>query len=122
MNKEKFIQRQRTRRRHHVRKSVRGSGDRPRLTVYRSNAHIYCQLINDETGTTLASASTREAAFRDSAASSGGCEAATAIGKTIAERATAAGITKVCFDRGHTRYNGRIAALATAAREAGLDF
>ncbi|MGY8768633.1 MAG: 50S ribosomal protein L18 [Pirellulales bacterium] len=120
MNQEKFIQQQRLRRRRHVRKRVRGTSERPRLTVFRSNQHLYCQVIDDSIGKTLVSASTRDKELRDTIKTAGNCEAASVVGKAIAERATAAGLSKVCLDRGHLRYNGRVAALADAAREGGL--
>ncbi|MCC9607505.1 50S ribosomal protein L18 [Blastopirellula sp. JC732] len=121
MNHEKFINKQRLRRRRHNRKKVRGTAERPRLTVFRANANIYCQLIDDERGVTLASASTRDKDLRSDVAG-GNCDAAASVGKAIAGKAAAAGITQVCFDRGHYRYIGRLAALADAAREAGLQF
>ena len=109
------------RRRHaRVRKKVHGTAERPRLAVYRSNNHIYAQVIDDRAGHTLAAASTVEADLRSGA--TGNKDAAASVGKLIAERASAAGITKVVFDRGGFIYHGRIAALAEAAREAGLEF
>jgi large subunit ribosomal protein L18 len=104
-----------------VRKKVHGTATRPRLAVFRSNKHVVAQVIDDDTGRTLAAASTAEA---DQRASGNGStvEAATRIGQLIAERAKAAGIDSVVFDRGGFIYHGRIAALATAAREAGLEF
>ena len=102
-----------------VRKRVRGTDERPRLTVYRSLNHIYAQVIDDEQGTTLATASTTE---KDLAGSTGGnVEAAQRIGKAIAERAIAAGISNVVFDRGGYVYHGRVKALIDASREAGLN-
>ncbi|TWT33160.1 50S ribosomal protein L18 [Blastopirellula retiformator] len=121
MNHEKFINKQRLRRRRHNRKKVRGTAERPRLSVFRANANIYCQVIDDERGLTLASASTRDKELRSDASGSN-CDAAATVGKAIAERAKAAGVTQVCFDRGHFRYIGRLAALADAAREGGLQF
>jgi large subunit ribosomal protein L18 len=103
-----------------VRKHVIGSADRPRLTVFRSARHIYVQVIDDTTGRTIASASTLDASLRgtkDAKKSN-----AARVGALIAERAKAAGATKVAFDRGGYAYHGRIAALADAAREGGLDF
>lgn len=122
MNHEKLLQKQRLRRRRHTRKGVQGSSDRPRLSVFRSGKHIYCQVIDDLVGKTLASASTRDSSLAGSIGYGGNCAAATIIGKTIAERALAAGIKAVAFDRGHYKYHGRVAALANAAREAGLSF
>jgi large subunit ribosomal protein L18 len=107
------------RRHRRVRKKVAGSAERPRLAVFRSNRHIVAQVIDDRAGTTLVAASTVEASLRTSA--TGNAAAATAVGRLIAERALAAGITKVVFDRGGARYHGRVAALAAAAREAGLE-
>jgi large subunit ribosomal protein L18 len=104
-----------------VRKKIHGTAARPRLAVYRSNKHLILQVIDDEAGRTLVSASTNEASFRSDAAC-GNVAAATRLGQLVAERAKAAGIDKVVFDRGGYAYHGRIAAVATAAREAGLEF
>ena len=102
-----------------IRKKVSGTTARPRLAVYRSLNHIYAQVIDDEQGTTLATASTTE---KDLAGSTGGnVEAAQRIGKAIAERAIAAGISNVVFDRGGYVYHGRVKALIDASREAGLN-
>jgi large subunit ribosomal protein L18 len=109
----------RIRRHRRVRKKVRGEATRPRLTVFRSNKHIVAQVVDDRTGTTLAAASTHEADLRTGA--TGNKEAATKVGRLVAERAKAAGIEKVVFDRGGFIYHGRIAAVADAAREAGLE-
>ena len=95
------------------------SGQRMRLTVFRSNMHIYAQVIDDRQGRTLAAASSLEKGFR---AKGGSVEAAGAVGALVAERATAAGIKEVVFDRGGVRYHGRVKALAEAAREGGLSF
>jgi large subunit ribosomal protein L18 len=108
----------RIRRKRRVRKSVMGTPDRPRLTVFRSLKHIYAQVVNDLEGTTIASASTKE----KSSAGKGNCSGAEAVGKVLAERAKGAGVKRVVFDRNGYRYHGRIAALAKAAREGGLDF
>lgn len=105
-----------------VRKKVTGTAERPRLAVCRSLNHIYAQIINDETGTTLVAASTVEPAIRSQVTYGGNCEAARVVGKAVAEKAKAAGITKVVFDRGGYLYHGRVKALADAAREAGLEF
>jgi large subunit ribosomal protein L18 len=110
----------RLRRHRRVRKKLRGMPDRPRLSVYRSNRHMVVQIIDDIEGRTLVSASTREAALRDGPTAN--LEGAAQLGTLVAERAKAAGIEKVVFDRGGYRYHGRIAALADAAREAGLEF
>ena len=108
----------RVRRHLRVRKKVRGDAARPRLTVFRSNRHISAQVIDDRSDRTLASASTTEAALRDG---SGNIEAATKVSTLVAERAKAAGVDKVVFDRGGNLYHGRVAAVADAAREAGLE-
>ncbi len=102
-----------------IRKVVTGSAERPRLSVFRSNKQIYAQLIDDISGKTLASASS----LKDNAAqSANGLEQAGLVGKKIAEKAIAAGITAVVFDRGGYLYHGRVQSLANAAREAGLQF
>jgi large subunit ribosomal protein L18 len=110
----------RIRRHARVRKQITGSTARPRLAVFRSSRHISAQIIDDTTGRTVAAASTVEADLRSG--SGGNVEAAQKIGRLIAERASAAGVTKVVFDRGGFRYHGRVAALADAARTAGLEF
>jgi large subunit ribosomal protein L18 len=102
-----------------IRRKVRGTTERPRLAIYRSLNHIYAQVIDDERGQTLASASTTEKDLRG--ATGGNIEAAERIGKTIAERAQAAGVNQVVFDRGGYLYHGRIKALTDAARGAGLN-
>ncbi|RRA47813.1 50S ribosomal protein L18 [Acidipila sp. EB88] len=114
------IKRNEIRRRVHarIRQKVHGTAERPRLNVYRSLNHIYAQLINDNQGVTLVSASTVTAKV----AVGGNLEAAKAVGKLVGEKAIEAGIKKVVFDRGGYLYHGRIKALADAAREAGLDF
>lgn len=122
MNHERYLSRQKLRRRRHVRKSTRGTAERPRLTVFRSLQHIYCQVVDDTNGKTLASASTKDKDLRSGIKYGGNVNAAKEIGKAIAERAQAAGVKKVCFDRGHFKYHGRVAALADAAREGGLEF
>lgn len=102
-----------------IRKKVAGTGERPRLAIYRSLNHIYAQVIDDVSGKTLASASTRE---KDLGGKTGGnIDAASRVGKAIAERAIKAGISSVVFDRGGYVYHGRIKALADAARSAGLN-
>ena len=120
MNHEKAIQKQRLRRKRRVRKPLKGNAERPRLSVFRSHKHIYCQLIDDMAGATLVAASTRDKDLRGQVKSTGNKEAAATVGKMIAERAAAAGVTMACFDRGPYKYHGRIAAVAEAAREAGL--
>lgn len=113
------------RRQRRVRKKVVGTTERPRLAVYRSNKHISAQLIDDASGRTVAAASTYEAGVRSdlgSPTSTGTAAAASKVGELIAERGKSAGIEAVVFDRGGNRYHGRVAALADAAREAGLKF
>ena len=105
-----------------VRKHISGTPECPRLNVYRSLSHIYAQIIDDTTGKTLVSASTLEKAVKDTIGFGGNVEAAKAVGKSVAEKATAAGITTVVFDRGGYGYHGRVKELADAAREAGLKF
>ena len=102
-----------------IRKKVRGSADRPRLAVFRSLNHIYAQLIDDDSGKTLATASTTEKAL--GGATGGNIAAAQQVGKAIAERAQAAGVSSVVFDRGGYVYHGRVKALLDATREAGLN-
>jgi large subunit ribosomal protein L18 len=102
-----------------IRRKVRGTTERPRLAIYRSLNHIYAQLIDDEQGRTIASASTTEKDLHG--ATGGNVEAAQRVGRTIAERARAAGIESVVFDRGGYLYHGRVKALTDAAREAGLN-
>lgn len=113
---------QRQRRRGRVRRRVRGIPDRPRLTVSRSGRHIAAQVIDDLRGRTLAAASTYQKDVSGGLNSTAGRGAAQRVGTVLAERAKAAGIQRVVFDRGHCQYHGRIAALAQAAREAGLEF
>lgn len=111
----------RLRRHRRVRKKIHGTAARPRLSVYRSNLHLSVQIIDDDAGNTLASVSTYEADMR-AAGPGSGVEGATRVGTLIAERAKAAGIEQVVFDRGGFAYHGRVAAVASAAREAGLEF
>ena len=110
----KVTQRQRIRRR--IRSKISGTAERPRLSVFRSNKHIYAQLIDDLAGTTLAAASTREGG-EDAGI---GVESSKSVGKRIAERAKEAGVERAVFDRGGYRYHGNVKALAEGAREAGL--
>jgi large subunit ribosomal protein L18 len=110
----------RHRRHGRVRKKVQGTAERPRLAVFRSNKHISVQVIDDRAGVTLAAASTLETDLRSGA--TGNKEAAAKVGTLIADRAKAAGITSVVFDRGGNLYHGRVAAVADAAREGGLEF
>ena len=122
MDHARTILKQRLRRRRRVRKPLRGTSERPRLSVCRTSKHIYAQVIDDATGKTLASASSVDREIRGSVAFGGNKQAAEVIGKAVAERAKAAGVTQVCFDRGSFKYHGRVAALADAARAAGLEF
>jgi large subunit ribosomal protein L18 len=110
----------RQRRHARVRRQVIGTAERPRLAVFRSNRHIVAQVIDDRAGRTLAHASSLEADLRGGSTSS--AEAAAKVGTKVAERAKVAGIDSVVFDRGGFRYHGRVAALADAARDAGLEF
>ncbi len=111
----------RKRRHLRVRKKVRGTAARPRLAVFRSNRHIYAQVIDDVAGRTLASASTMEPSVRG-AGSTGTVAAAKAVGERVGERAKEAGVATVVFDRGGFKYHGRVAAVADGARGAGLEF
>lgn len=122
MDKEKIKNVRRLRRRQHNRNKLRGSADIPRMSVCRSNKHIYCQLIDDENGKTIVSVSTRDTSVRDDVKVGGNCDAATKVGQLVAEKAKASGVARVRFDRGHVKYHGRVAALADAAREGGLQF
>jgi large subunit ribosomal protein L18 len=122
MDHSKSIVQQRQRRAFRVRKRVRGTQERPRLSVVRSHKHISVQIIDDDVGKTLASASSQDKKLSGKLKSGANQDAAQAVGKAIAERAIAAGIKAVCFDRGPYRYHGRVAALANAAREGGLSF
>ncbi len=109
----------RSRRHNRVRKSVRGTPERPRLAVYRSNKYIYAQVIDDHEGRTLAAASSQESDLRGEGLTS---ETAAKVGTLVADRAKEAGVSSVVFDRGGYKYHGRLKALADAAREAGLEF
>lgn len=120
MNKNKAINLQRARRRFHTRRNIRGTNERPRLTVFRSHKHISCQLIDDVARKTLVAVSSQEGDLKSSYG--GNKAAAQAVGKILAERALAAGIKSAAFDRGHFKYHGRVAALADAARAGGLSF
>ena len=115
----KYTREARQRRHVRVRKSVEGTPQRPRLAVFRSNRHIVAQVIDDIAGITLAAASTLEAELRSTG---GNREGAAKVGTLVAERAKAAGVEAVVFDGGGYRYHGRVAAVAEAAREAGLEF
>jgi large subunit ribosomal protein L18 len=105
-----------------IRKKLRGTTERPRLSVFRSTAHIYAQIIDDTKGVTVVAASSTEKADGGTKATGGNLTAAKEIGKRVAERAKEIGVTKVVFDRGGYIYHGRVKALADAAREAGLEF
>jgi large subunit ribosomal protein L18 len=109
----------RIRRHRRVRKKIRGTPERPRLAVFRSARHTYAQVIDDVHGRTLVTASTTEAGLRT--ASTGTIDAAKSVGKLVGERAKAAGISTVVFDRGGFKFHGRVAGLAEGAREAGLE-
>ncbi len=122
MDQQKTKHRRQLRRRRHVRSKVRGTAERPRLTVFRSSKHIYAQLIDDMTGATLAAASSQAKDLQATLPYGGNIKASQAVGKKLAEVALAKGITLAAFDRGHYRYHGRIKALADAAREGGLKF
>ena len=105
-----------------IRKHVNGTAERPRMVVFRSNKQIYVQVIDDERGYTLVAASSNDKGLAAECKGKNGIEAAAIVGKAIAERAKAAGISKVAFDRGGYLFHGRVKSLADAAREGGLDF
>lgn len=105
-----------------IRKHVNGTQERPRLVVFRSNKHIYVQVVNDELGTTLVAASSNEKALLTNCKGKSGKEVAAIVGKAIAERAIEKGISQIAFDRGGYLYHGRVQSLADAAREGGLKF
>lgn len=112
----------RVRRHNRLRKRVVGSSERPRLSIFRSNIHIYAQVIDDTSGRTLAAASSKDPILVPTLAGQPKIDRAKAVGKLIAERAKNAGVSKVVFDRGGYKYHGRVQALADAARESGLNF
>ena len=122
MEHAKAVGKQRKRRSYRVRKRTRGTTERPRLCVSRSHRNITAQVVDDLSGKTLASASTADKDLSGQVKYGGNVSAAEAVGKAIAEKATKAGVTKVCFDRGACKFHGRVAALAEAARSAGLEF
>ena len=122
MDKQKLKREQLARRQRRVRGKVSGTAERPRLRVTRSNTNIYAQVIDDVTATTLVSASSIDAEFKATGKSGGNIDGATEVGKLVAERALAAGIDTIVFDRGGRLYHGRVKALAEGAREAGLKF
>lgn len=121
MKKFKQINRQRTNRAFRVSNAVKRYSTRPRLCVFRSNSNIYAQIIDDDAGKTIVSATTRDKDLRDAIGNGGNCAAAEKIGESIAKKALEAGVTKVAFDRHGFKYHGRVKALADAARKAGLD-
>lgn len=110
------------RRRYHVRKKVFGTRERPRLSVFRSNRHIYAQIVDDSAGATLVSANTRTKALREQVSNGGNNDAARVVGEAVAKAALGVGIKCVCFDRNRYKFHGRVKALAEAARKAGLVF
>ncbi len=112
----------RVRRHTRVRKRVEGTADTPRLAVFRSNQHIYAQVIDDMNGTTIAAAASTEPALKGQSVRGGNTAGAQALGKTIAERLIEKGVKRVVFDRNGFLYHGRVKAVADAAREAGLEF
>jgi large subunit ribosomal protein L18 len=122
MAKTSIRQAARTRRKKHIRKSVVGTTARPRLSVFRSATHIYAQIINDENGSTLVSASTLSSELKSFDGNRGNKAAAGAVGTLLATKAKEAGIETVSFDRNGYLYHGRVKALADAAREGGLQF
>lgn len=122
MDHHKAVGKQRTRRAFRVRKRTKGTPERPRLCVTRTLRNISAQVIDDIAGVTLVSASTADKTLAKQIKYGGNAVAAAIIGKAIAEKASAKGVTQVCFDRGACKYHGRVAALANAAREAGLQF
>ncbi|XZE32311.1 50S ribosomal protein L18 [Pirellulaceae bacterium SH501] len=122
MDIRKVVDGQRQRRAFRVRKKVRGTSERPRLSISRSLMNFGCQVIDDSSGLTIVSATTRDKDLRGQIGYGGNCEAAKKLGKIVAERAIAKGIKTVCLDRGSCKYHGRVAAFADAAREAGLEF
>jgi len=114
---------QQTQKRHRrLRRTLAGTADRPRLAVFRSNNHIYAQVIDDDAQNTLCAASTLDKDLRTSLKAGSTCDASEAVGQLVAKRALAQGIQQVVFDRGGNLYHGRVKALADAAREAGLQF
>ncbi len=110
------------RRRYHVRKKIFGTPDRLRLSVFRSNRHIYAQIIDDVAGATLVSASTRAKDLQDQLSKAGNIQAAQVVGEAVAKQAISVGINCVCFDRNRYKFHGRVKALAEAARKGGLAF
>lgn len=122
MDKNKAKSKRLLARKFSIRKELMGSAERPRLSVFRSDKHITAQIIDDYAGKTLVSASSLQKEVRGELANGGNIKAAELVGKAIAERAKAAGLSKVCFDRNGRKYHGRVKALAESARKAGLSF
>jgi large subunit ribosomal protein L18 len=118
INRKNLVKRRHLR----IRKKVQGTAERPRLAVFRSNLHIYAQVIDDVAQHTLVAASTLDKELKDKLGNTSNCEASAEVGKLVAQRALAKGIDKVVFDRGGNLYHGRVKALADAAREKGLNF
>ena len=116
------IKRAQLRRKYHVRKKVFGMRERPRLTVFRSNRHIYVQIIDDTAGATLVAASTMSKGLREQVSNMRGKKVAEVVGEAIAKQAANVGIKCVCFDRNRYKFHGRVKALAEAARKGGLVF
>ena len=121
-DKQREKQKRLQRRKFGIRKTLVGSPEKPRLSVFRSDKHIYAQLIDDLAGRTLASAASTLGDVRGDLKNGGNVEAAKRVGKAIAERAKSIGVTEIAFDRGGRKYHGRVKALADAAREGGLKF
>jgi large subunit ribosomal protein L18 len=122
MGKSNEVQEARIRRHKRVRKTVQGTGRRPRLNVFRSLSNIYAQIIDDSLGSTLVAVSSIDPGLREQLADKTKTQQAVQVGKALAERALQAGIEQVVFDRGGYRYHGRVKALAEASRESGLKF
>jgi large subunit ribosomal protein L18 len=118
INRKNLVKRRHLR----IRKKVQGTAERPRLAVFRSNLHIYAQVIDDVAQHTLVAASTLDKELKEKLNSTSNCEASAEVGKLVAQRTLAKGIDKVVFDRGGNLYHGRVKALADAARETGLNF
>jgi large subunit ribosomal protein L18 len=118
----KDVQRAARRRKFHVRKKTHGTPERPRLSVFRSNKHIYAQVIDDVAGLTLVAASTKSKALKGKITKAGNRKAAEVVGEAVAKQAIGVGIKCVCFDRGPYKFHGRVKSLAEAARKAGLVF
>jgi len=124
MKKDRVVEKRRkaARRRQHVRKSVRGSANRPRLSVFRSARHIYAQIVDDDSGRSIAAVSSTSKEVRSESSVGGNIASARSMGQLLAEKAKTQGVSEVVFDRGSYLYHGRIKALADGAREGGLQF